>query len=59
MSYERVKEILASPTTIDVTYNNIKIYIEDVDETNKTANIHYLNHPDYTLEVPINSLSEH
>lgn len=59
MSYERAKEIIASPNMIDVTYNNTKVYIENVNETDKTANIHYVDKPDNKLEVPINSLLEH
>lgn len=58
MDKRRVKEIVASPVMVNVTYNGSRIYIEDVNENNNTASIHYLNQPESKLEVSLNNLVE-
>jgi len=59
MDTRRAKEILSSPSMINVTYNGKEIYIENVNETAETANIHPLNQPEQKQEVPLTSLMEH
>lgn len=58
MNKERVKEILCSPSLINVSYNNAPIYIEKLNEDNNTVNIYYIKHPEQKLEVPYINLME-
>ncbi|MBA1336447.1 MAG: hypothetical protein HPY66_2882 [Firmicutes bacterium] len=57
MQLERVYEILKSPDSIEVLYNNIPVWIDDVDEARKTASVRLLT-SDEKIDVPINSLIE-
>lgn len=58
MDNKRVKEIVSSPTMINVSYNGMPVYIETVNENNNTANVHFINHPDNKQEVSLNNLVE-
>jgi small acid-soluble spore protein H (minor) len=55
----RAKEILSAPTMINVTFNGMPIYIESVNDNKGTANVHPLNQPKNTQEVPLANLMEH
>ncbi|KUO77495.1 MAG: hypothetical protein APF77_02915 [Clostridia bacterium BRH_c25] len=59
MDKRRAKDIAASPVMTSVTYNGTPVYIENVNETNGTANVHPLNQPKNRQEVPLTSLVEH
>lgn len=59
MDKKRAKEIAASPIMINVTYNGTPIYIEGVDDTKGTANIHPINQPNNSQEVPLTNLQEY
>lgn len=59
MNKERAKEISCSPVMANVTYNGEQIYIENVNENNQTANIHFCNKPSSSQEVSLTSLQEH
>lgn len=59
MNIQRAEEIVASPTMIKVTYNEVPIYIQNVDEKTKTARIYPLDEPGNEQDVPIESLNEH
>jgi small acid-soluble spore protein H (minor) len=58
MNKQRAKDIVSSPVMINVTYNDMPIYIEYVNENNNTAKIHFLNQPDDKQEVSLNNLVE-
>ncbi len=58
MNSQRAKEIIESPETIAVTYNEEPIYIQNVDESNETARVSSLNNPEIELDVPIRMLIE-
>lgn len=59
MNIQRAEEILASPSMIKVTYNEVPIYIQNVDEKTKTARIYPLDEPGNEESVPVESLKEH
>ncbi len=58
MDKKRAREIAASLSMADVTYNDTQIYIEQVNENKGTANIHALNQPETSKEVSLSSLKE-
>lgn len=57
MQLERASEILISPDSIEVLYNNIPVWIDSIDEARKTASVRLLT-SDERIEVPVNSLEE-
>ncbi|MDF2959626.1 MAG: sspH [Paenibacillus sp.] len=59
MNKQRASEIAASPVMVNVTYGDIPVYIQHVDEKNETARIYPLDQPQHEQEVPLNSLVEH
>jgi len=59
MNKQRAEEIVASPTMINVTYNGVPIYIQNVDEKNETARIYPLDEPSSEQDVPLSSLKEY
>lgn len=58
MDPQRAQEIAASPIMAEVTYQGDKIYIEQVDERNRTAMVHLVHEPENKQEVPLSSLVE-
>jgi small acid-soluble spore protein H (minor) len=58
MNTQRAKEISASPVMANVTYNDISIYIQNVDENNETARIYPLDKPENEQVVPLSNLKE-
>ena len=59
MEKTRAQEISSSPDMANVTYNGTRIYIENVNDGNSSANVHALSNPSKTIEVPLTSLIEH
>lgn len=59
MDKTRAKEISSSPVMANVTYKGTPIYIENVIEGSSSANIHALNNPGKSMEVPLTNLIEH
>ncbi|WP_416198411.1 MAG: Small acid-soluble spore protein H (Minor) [Sporanaerobacter sp.] len=59
MDNQRAKDIVSYPVMVDVTYNDMPIYIEAVNENNNTAKIHFLDQPENKQEVSLNNLIEH
>ena len=59
MDKRRAKEIASSPIMANVTYNEMPIYIESINESNETAYIHPLNQPKSKQEVSLTNLLEH
>ncbi|MCM3676564.1 MULTISPECIES: small acid-soluble spore protein H [Peribacillus] len=58
MNIQRAQEIAASPVMANVTYNEVPIYIQNVDENNETARIYPLDEPKNEQEVPLSNLKE-
>jgi small acid-soluble spore protein H (minor) len=59
MNKQRAKEIAASPILANVTYNEVPIYIQNVNENNETARIYPLDEPENEQSVPLTHLIEH
>ncbi|HZG61525.1 MAG TPA: small acid-soluble spore protein H [Anoxybacillus sp.] len=59
MNTQRAQEIAASSVMANVTYNGVPIYIEQVNEQNRTAIIHPLNEANNKQQVSVSSLIEH
>ena len=59
MIKQRAQEIAASPVMANVTYNEVPIYIQNVDENNETARIYPLAEPKKEQDVPLSNLIEH
>nr|WP_276562745.1 H-type small acid-soluble spore protein [Paenibacillus anseongense] len=55
----RALEIVSSPEMAHVTYNEVPIYIQTVDEKNETAMVYTLEEPELEQEVPLINLIEH
>lgn len=58
MNSQRAKEIVSSPTMVDVTLNGVPIYIQHVDEKNETARIFPLGEPENEQDVSLSELNE-
>jgi small acid-soluble spore protein H (minor) len=59
MNAQRAQEIASSPIMANVTYNGERIYIEHVDQQNRTATIHPLDEPNNKQSVSVSDLMEH
>ncbi|MEG6616670.1 H-type small acid-soluble spore protein [Peptococcaceae bacterium 1198_IL3148] len=57
MDAQRATEILHSQNTIEVTYQNNSIWIEDVNQSKNTAVVKNLD-TDKVSEVPVSALQE-
>jgi small acid-soluble spore protein H (minor) len=58
MELNRVQEILNSDETIEVKLLGDPIWIESLDERNKTVKVHSANDPDHSKEVAIAQIHE-
>ncbi|RCX23414.1 small acid-soluble spore protein H (minor) [Fontibacillus phaseoli] len=58
MNSQRAKEIVASPTMVNVACNGVPIYIQHVNERNETARIYPLDQPEQEQEVALSQLTE-
>jgi small acid-soluble spore protein H (minor) len=59
MDSRRASEIASSPVMANVTFNGTQVYIESVNGGRGTANIHLINQPNSSMEVPLGNLMEH
>ncbi|WP_108669157.1 small acid-soluble spore protein H [Peribacillus acanthi] len=59
MNKQRAQQIAASPVMSHVTYNEIPVYIQNIDEKNETARIYPLDQPNNEQDVPLSNLVEH
>lgn len=57
MDFERAREIIDSPDTYEVFYNNKLVWIHDLNPENKTAHIRILS-DDTAENVPVNDLKD-
>ena len=58
MNTDRAKEIVSSPDMVNVLYNNARVYMESVNDSNQTCAVHFLDDPGKKLNVPLSGLSE-
>ncbi|MCR6108372.1 H-type small acid-soluble spore protein [Salipaludibacillus agaradhaerens] len=58
MDKQRAEEIAHSPDMKHVTYNDIPVYIQHVNDVTDTARIFSLNQPENEFDVPVTSLME-
>ncbi|TMW73478.1 H-type small acid-soluble spore protein [Alteribacter natronophilus] len=58
MDYHRAKEILESPREHDVYFQGKRIWIQNVDNENKTAQIFPATDPNEEMTVPVTDLME-
>ena len=59
MNTQRAQEIAASPVMANVTFNEVPVYIQHVEESNETARIYPLDEPQKEQNVPVANLIEH
>lgn len=59
MNSQRAKQIASSPVMANVTYHDVPIYIQHVDEQNETARIYPLDNPNSEQDIPLSELVEH
>ncbi len=59
MEPERAKQIVRSPIMASVTFDNMPVYIERVNEAQMTADIHFLDRPQVKKQIPLSRLVEH
>lgn len=58
MDSQRVKQIIESPVTINVSYHGIPVYIEEIDVGNQTVAIFPLGNMEARQEVDLAGLIE-
>lgn len=58
MDYQRAKEIVASPTEFEVSYNGVSIWIDKIHDDGKTATVHLRRSLEERSEVDISELKE-
>ena len=58
MDTSRAREIVSSPVMVNVVHNDSPVYMEKVNESDRTCTIHYLDRPDKKLDVPLTNLTE-
>ncbi|TRZ37980.1 H-type small acid-soluble spore protein [Niallia circulans] len=58
MDINRAKQILSSPAEIEVQYNGVSIWIDEIKEEDQTAIVHLVGGIEERTEVDIASLKE-
>jgi small acid-soluble spore protein H (minor) len=58
MNVQRAKQILESTKEIEVHYNGVSVWIQNVDEAGSTARVYRANKPDDELVIPVEQLQE-
>ncbi|MGE7766991.1 H-type small acid-soluble spore protein [Peribacillus sp. NPDC096540] len=58
MDVNRVKQILSSPSDIEVRYNGTSVWIDNVNEDGRTATVHLRGPLEERSEVEIEELKE-
>lgn len=59
MNVQRAQEIAESPTLANVTFNGVRVYIQNVDENKGTARIFPIDDTENEKEVALSDLREH
>ncbi|MFE0506836.1 H-type small acid-soluble spore protein [Peribacillus butanolivorans] len=58
MDVNRVKQILSSPSDIEVRYNGTSVWIDNINEDGRTATVHLRGPLEESSEVEIEELKE-
>ncbi|MBK5446647.1 MULTISPECIES: H-type small acid-soluble spore protein [Peribacillus] len=58
MDVNRVKQILSSPSDIEVRYNGTSVWIDNINEDGRTATVHLRGPLEERSEVGIEELKE-
>lgn len=58
MEIDRIKQIVASPSEIDVTYNGAPVWIDQIHENERLATVHLRQSLEERSEVEIAELKE-
>ena len=58
MDINRVKQIVSSPSEIDVTYNGVSVWIDQIHDNEKLATVHLRHSLEERSEVDISELKE-
>ncbi|MBK3493830.1 H-type small acid-soluble spore protein [Viridibacillus sp. YIM B01967] len=58
MEYQRVQEIVASPSEFEVTYNGVSVWIDKLHDDGNTATVHLRHSLEERSEVAISELKE-
>ncbi|AXN41192.1 H-type small acid-soluble spore protein [Peribacillus butanolivorans] len=58
MDVNRVKQILSSPSDIEVRYNGTSVWIDNINEDGRTATVHLRGPLEERSEVEIEELKE-
>lgn len=58
MDVSRAAEIVQSPQRIEVEFQGMPIWIDEVDERSKTARVYPENNPEAKQTVPVEELQE-
>jgi small acid-soluble spore protein H (minor) len=58
LELNRIKQIVNSPKEIDVTYNGVSVWIDQVHEDGKLATVHLRRSLEERSEVDISELKE-
>jgi len=59
MNVQRAQEIATSGVIANITFNGVRVFIQNVDEKNETARIYPLDDPQKEQDVPLENLMEH
>jgi small acid-soluble spore protein H (minor) len=58
MDAKRLKQILSSPTDIDIKYNGVSVWVDSLNEDGKTATVHLRGPLEERTVVNISELVE-
>jgi small acid-soluble spore protein H (minor) len=58
MNVQRAMQIIESTKEIEVHYNGVPVWIQNVDETGQTARVYTADKPDDEMLVPVTQLDE-
>ncbi|MDM5197575.1 H-type small acid-soluble spore protein [Fictibacillus enclensis] len=59
MNTDRAKQIITSPSEIEVHYYGKPVWIESINAASGTAWVHPNDNPTHDMEVPVSDLEEH
>lgn len=58
MDQTRIKQILSSPNDVEVTYNGISVWVDELNEDGRTATVHLRGPLEERTVVEIRELKE-
>jgi small acid-soluble spore protein H (minor) len=58
MDQTRIKQILSSPNDVEVTYNGVSVWVDELNEDGRTATVHLRGPLEERTVVEIHELKE-